>query len=311
MNTSISQLTATDFDGIDALMKRHSQTLGFLPRAVICDHLDKGSVLGAKTNDGRLAGYLLYAHYPDRFRIVHLCVADEYTKQGIARKLIDHLKQIATTQRVIRLRCRRDYSVHDVWPRFGFAPLVSERGRSSAGHLLEPWQLTLTPSGQLGLFDVHTSDGDHLNVVVGASVFFDFDEPDDANTRPSKMLLANFLVDHLALSVTDEIFVEIDREMDEKKRNAGKQKAHGFHKIYHDPTLAEQFENVLTELLPATNPRQMSDIRQIAKTAASAADTFVTRDNALLGKSRRIFERIRVNVVFWRTNRLKNIQTVA
>ena len=297
MSMKISQLTATDFDGIDALMKRHSQTLGFLPGAVIRDHLDKGSVLGAKTNDGQLAGYLLYAHYPDRFRIVHLCVADECTKQGIARKLIEHLKQIATNQKVIRLRCRRDYPAHALWPRLGFTPLGSEPGRSSSGHHLELWQLTLAPSDQLSLFDVHTSDGDHLNVVVDANIFFDFDEPDNDNTRPSKMLLADFLFDHLALAVTDEIFVEIDREKDQEKRNARKQKAHGFHNIYHDPTLAEQFENVLTGLLPAANPRQMSDIRQIAKTAASAADTFVTRDNALLGKSEDIFERTKVNVV--------------
>ena len=297
MSMNISRLTATDFDGIDALMKRHSQTLGFLPGAVIRDHLDRGSVLGAKTDDGQLAGYLLYAHYPDRFRIVHLCVADEYRKQGIARKLIEHLKQIATSQKVIRLRCRRDYPAHALWPRLGFAPLGSEPGRSSAGHHLELWQLTLAPSDQLSLFDVHTSDGDHLGVVVDANIFFDFDEPGDDNTRPSKMLLADFLVDQLALSVTDEIFVEIDREKDQEKRNARKQKAHGFHNIYHDPTLAEQFENVLTGLLPAANPRQVSDIRQIAKTAASAADTFVTRDNALLGKSRKIFERTKVNVV--------------
>ena len=293
----ISQLTATDFDGIDALMKRHSQTLGFLPRAVIRDHLDKGSVLGAKTDDGQLAGYLLYAHYQDRFRIVHLCVVDEYRKQDIARKLVEHLKQIATSQKVIRLRCRRDYPAHALWPRLGFAPLGSEPGRSSAGHHLELWQLTLAPSDQLNLFDVHTSDGDHLSVVVDANIFFDFDEPCDDNTRPSKMLLADFLFDHLALAVTDEIFMEIDREKDQEKRNARKQKAHGFHNIYHDPTLAEQFENVLTGLLPAANPRQVSDIRQIAKTAASAAYTFVTRDNALLGKSRGIFERTKVNVV--------------
>ena len=297
MSMKISQLTATDFYGIDALMKRHSQTLGFLPGAVIRDHLKKDSVLGAKTNDGRLAGYLLYAHYPDRFRIVHLCVADEYTKQGIARKLIDHLKQFVTTQKVIRLRCRRDYPAHTLWPRLGFAPLGSKPGRSSAGHHLELWQLTLAPSDQLSLFDIHTSDEDHLNVVVDANIFFDFDEPDNGDTRPSKMLLADFLVDQLALSVTDEIFVEIDRKTDEKKRNSAKQKAHGFHNIYHDPTLAEQFENVLTGLLPAANPRQVSDIRQIAKTAASAADTFVTRDNALLRKSEDIFERTKVNVV--------------
>ena len=297
MNTNISQLTAADFDGIDALMKRHSRTLGFLPQAVICDHLDKGSVLGARAGDGRLAGYLLYASYSDRFRIVHLCVADEYTKQGIARKLIDRLKHIATTQKVIRLRCRRDYPAHAVWPRLGFVPFGSKPGRSSAGHHLELWQLTLAPSDQLDLFYIDTPDGDHLSVVIDANVFFDFYEPDDDDTKPSKMLLADLLVDHITLSITDEIFVEIDRKKDQKKRNASKQKAHIFHKIYYNQILMKQFENILTDLLPTANPRQISDIRQIAKTAASDADTFVTRDNTLLKKSREIFERTKVNVM--------------
>ena len=276
-------------------MKRHSRTLGFLPEAVILDHINKGSVLGAKTADGRLAGYLLYASYPDRFRIVQLCVSDEYTKQGIARKLMDKLKETATTQKVIRLRCRRDYPAHAVWPRLGFAPLGSKPGRSSAGHHLELWELTLAPSDQLDMFD--TSDEDHLSVVIDANVFFDFEEPDDDNTLPSKMLLADFLIDHLAISVTDEMFVEIDREGDQRKRNASKQKAHGFHMIYHDQTLAEQFESILSILLPKANPRQISDIRQIAKTAASDANTFVTRDNALLKKSREILDLTKVNVV--------------
>ena len=209
MNMNVSQLSAMDLAEIDALMKRHSRTLGFLPEAVILDHIAKGSVLGVKTGNGRLAGYLLYAHYSDRFRIVHLCVSDEYTKQGIARKLIDRLKKNATTQKVIRLRCRRDYPAHAVWPRLGFAPKGSEPGRSSAGHHLELWELVLAPSDQLELFYVDTSDEDHLNVVIDANVFFDFDEPDDDNTILSKMLLEDFLIDHIAISITDETFVEI------------------------------------------------------------------------------------------------------
>ena len=297
MNMEVSQLSATDLAGIDALMKRHSRTLGFLPEAVILDHINRGSVLGAKTDDGRLAGYLLYAHYPDRFRIVQLCVSDEYTKQGIARKLMDKLKETATTQRAIRLRCRRDYPAHAVWPRLGFAPKGSKPGRSSAGRHLELWELVLAPSDQLELFYVNTSDEDHLNVVIDANVFFDFDEPDNDNSILSKMLLEDFLIDHLAISITNEMFVEIDREGDQRKRNTSKQKAHGFHTIYHDQALAEQFENVLARLLPKANPRQMSDIRQIAKTAASSASTFVTRDNALLRKSGKIFELTKVNVV--------------
>ena len=66
---TISVLTIDDLDAVDELMKRYGSTLGFLPRASLEDYLQKEGVLGARTQDGRLVGYLMYAANRDRFRI--------------------------------------------------------------------------------------------------------------------------------------------------------------------------------------------------------------------------------------------------
>ena len=65
MSITISKLTSADIHEVDELMKRNSKTLGFLPMKALHDFFKKEGVLGAKTSDGQLIGYLLYAAYPD------------------------------------------------------------------------------------------------------------------------------------------------------------------------------------------------------------------------------------------------------
>ena len=56
---TISVMRIADLDPVDELMKRNVGTLGFLPRAALEEYLVRGGVLGAKTQDGRLIGYLM------------------------------------------------------------------------------------------------------------------------------------------------------------------------------------------------------------------------------------------------------------
>ncbi|MDE0326361.1 MAG: GNAT family N-acetyltransferase, partial [Candidatus Poribacteria bacterium] len=145
MQTTIKQLTAVDLDAVDDLMKRYGQTLGFLPRGALEYYLqgEKGGVLGAKTDAGQLVGYLLYAANPSYFRLTHLCVLEEYRGQGIAKRLVNDLKDSTTTQRSIELNCRRDFPANDLWPELGFVTLGEKPSRSKNGHFLTIWQLTL------------------------------------------------------------------------------------------------------------------------------------------------------------------------
>lgn len=297
MKTTISQLTTTDVHAVDELMKHNSKTLGFLTRETLLEgFLNKKGALGAKTDDGQLVGYLLYANYPKYFRIAQLCVSEDFRGQGIAKRLFESLKNSVTTQQVIKLRCRRDFPAHQMWPELGFVPLDERPGRSSAGHHLTLWRFLLAPDDQLSLFQAETSD-ESLDVVIDAQVFFDFYESDSDKTRPSKALFSDFLIDSFNLWITDELFVEIDRENDPIQREKSRQKAYEFQKVSHNPQSFEHFEGILTKLLPRNSQTQQSDIRQLAKAAASEVKTFVTRDQALLNKAEKIANLTKLRVV--------------
>ena len=264
-------------------MKRYSQTLGFLPGDALRSYLERGGVLGATIDNGQLVGYLLYTPHPNYFRIFQLCVLEQYWGQGIAKQLVNTLKNSATTQKVIRLYCRRDYQAHDMWPQLGFVPLGEKPGRSREGHLLTLWCFTLAPDDQLGLFQAKTSD-ETLDIIIDAQVFFDFNEPDSDKSKPSKALLSDFLIDSLNLCITDELFNEIDRKSDPDQREKSRNRAYAFSRIVHDAQSAEHFEKHLNRILPSLTRGEKSDIRQLAKTAASDVNIFVTRDQRLLQK---------------------------
>ena len=294
--TTVSALTIADLDAVDELMKRYRNTLGFLPRAAIDDYLKRQCVLGAKAQDGRLVGYVMYAANPDRFRITQLCVSEARRGQGVARRLLDALKASASTQKIILLRCRNDFSAHGMWPKLGFVPTSESPGRSKEGHLLTLWRLQLAPHEQLELFRANMSD-DVLDVAIDAQVFFDFDSPESDVTQPSKALISDLFVDSVNLWFTDELLSEINRSRSAAEREEGRTRARQFFEVRHHPILVDSFVVKLKQILPWRTENQLSDLMHLAKTAASEIDIFVTRDRLLLNKAAHIGGAVNVQVM--------------
>ena len=293
---TISKLTVVDLDAVDELMMRNSATIGFLPHAVLEDYLRKESVLGAKAIDGQLIGYLLYGSYSDRFRIVQLCVREDFSSQGIARELLEALKASTTTQKIIKLSCRNDFPAHHMWPKFGFVPIDEKQGRSREKRPLTLWRLTLAPDDQLALFRANISDT-ILDVVIHAQIFFDFDKPDSAVTQPSKALISDIFVDSVNLWFTDEIFSEINRNSNADERRLARDRTGQFLEVKYDPLTVEILSQSLKQVLPSGNPSQLSDINHLAKAAASDVDVFVTRDQGLLRKAVQIVDLVNLQVL--------------
>ena len=183
-----------------------------------------------------------------------------------------------------------------MWPRLGFFAIDEQPGRSREQLPLTLWCLNLAPDDQLGIFQVKIS-GESLDVVIDAQIFFHFDEADSDTSKPSKALLSDFLVDELRLLITEELLNEIAREQDPEQRTKSRNKAHEFPKIGHNYQRAEHFERVLKTFLPSTSISQQSDIRQLAKAAASEVKIFVTQDRAILNKSDEIADRVSLQVV--------------
>ncbi len=300
MSVTVTQLGVRHLQAVDNLMKSNSKTLGFLPGAALLDHLKAGNALGAVAKDGEIAGYLLYAAYSDRFRVVHLCVADEFRGGGIARRLMESLKKKASGQRYIVLHCRRNFPAHDMWPKLGFSALAEKRGRSSAGHILEQWHCPLGPpvrDEQIDLFREKMSP-DALDVVIDAQIVFNLAGPDSNETIPSKALYEDYSIHTLFLYITGETYNEIARNEDEIRRKKSREIAQQFPRIVSGETLTKHYEARLKNVLPGQRESDQSDIRQLAITAASEhAKIFATEDQALLRRSEDIARATGIRVV--------------
>ena len=296
MEFKITTLNSSDIDRVDKLMKQNSRTLGFLPRRALLDHLSRGTVLGVNAADGRLLAYLLYARYPERFRVVHLCISEYFRGRGFARRLLDELKAKRTTQCVIRLNCRRDYEAHSLWPRLGFVPVDEKPGRSLDGRLLTCWEHRIGKDRQLDIFKESASD-QALDVAIDTHILLHFNSQRTPESIPSKALLADFLADLIRIQTTDEVFIEIDRQADPSIRRDSRVLAHSYPTVNFDSVLSEHYEKRLRKLLRPKTESDQSDVRHLAKTAASEVATFVTLDEEILRYSKEIAHLTQIEVI--------------
>ena len=283
MDIRISTLTVDDIDDVDHLMRSNSATLGFLTRAALHDYLSKGTVIGAFGEGNQLVGYLLYGVTQGYFRIAHLCISKSSRERGIARTLVAELKSRTTTQQLITLNCRRDFQANKLWPKLGFIPASEKAGRSKEGLPLTRWDLLLDANSQLS-FSQAASSNATTDVAIDAQIFFDL-LSENADRKPeSRALMSDFMVGLVSLRVTDELLVEINRNLDIVRRKSHREQADNFNQVRHEVHLAEHFEASLKDILPNHSDRALSDIRHLAKTAAAGIKYFVTRDRGLLKK---------------------------
>lgn len=296
MAISYPILNQSDVNDVDALMKQNSSTLGFLPKSALIDFLDRETVIGSRDVDGSLVGYLLYASYPERIRIVHLCVAKGHQRTGIARSLLERLKKKCDSQCVIRLNCRNDYEADKFWPLLGFVPVDEKTGRSAQGLPLTCWELRLKDAPQLDIFKEKMSD-ETLDVVIDAQILFHFNEAPSPESIPSQALLADFLADQIRINVTDEIFNEIRRHKRPETKRASRSLANLYQQVNYDPESAERYVEGLKSIIRSRTDSAISDIQHLAQTAASSVDVFVTRDQGILRRSREIADLVDLEVL--------------
>ena len=288
----IRTLDAGDVDAVDRLMKANAATLGFLPREVLRDYLEKGGVLGAKCGTDSLAAYVLFANRRTDVRVAHLCVDRNLRGKGLARKLMERLATDSRNQGLLslELHCRRDFQAHAMWQRLDFIPWGEKPGRASSGTILTLWRRELAQSKQ-GMLAFPGAGHGEIDVVMDAQVLFDLETPADEETAvPSKALLSDFFADELNLKITDEMLVEIERDDIDERRNRSRQEALRFQPVSYDSQSFLQIKAALERVLPTTSDNDLSDIKQLAKAAASNAPYFATRDKKLLGRSKVINE---------------------
>ena len=271
-----------------ALHRAGAKTLGFFPKGAFEEHAKLRQIIVALNDTGNCIGYLLYRVARGRAVIVHLCVSDAARGKGVARLLVERLKQDTNSFEGIGLYCRRDYDVNYVWSKFGFEAVNSKSGRGEDGTELIFWWFS---HGHDDLFSrLHQPEAVRQQVVIDANVFFDLHGRGTLESEDSKALLADWVQTSIELVVTKELLNEIAQAPDDQVRAASRAAATRYTKLKADDSL---FQRLCTELRPrfpeSVTLRDEADLRQIAYAIAGGAPFLVTRDQTLIDRSEPVY----------------------
>ena len=115
----------------------------------------------------------------------------------------------------------------------------------------------------------------------------------------SEALLADWVREVIELVVTDEVYIEADRNPRNKERHRTRQFASGFRTLHTSgmsavENLASDLESVLGA---AISPRDHSDNGHLAKAILGGAQFFVTRDTELLANAEAVEDRWGIAVI--------------
>lgn len=264
-----------------ALHRLNAKTLGFFPKGAFEEHAKLRQIIAAIESDGNCLGYILYRIARGRATIVHLCVADAARGKGVARLLVDRLKQETKSFEGIGLLCRRDYDVTHIWSKFGFEAVNAKMGRGKDGAELTFWWFS---HGHEDLFSrVAEPDPIRQRVVIDANVFYDLHTRETPESEDSKALLADWVQASIELVITKELRNEIAKGEDEERRRLNRAEATRYMTLAANDS---DFQKLSAELRPrfpdSVTLRDEADLRQVAYAIAGDAPFLVTRDQILV-----------------------------
>ena len=264
---------------IKRLGRENNSTLGFLPEGAYDEAAAEGRLVAAIDSSGMCAAYLLYRTTARYASITHVCVAPQLRGRGLARMLVDHVKQRTRHLDGIRLLCRREYDASGVWPTCGFVAIGERPGRGKSCAPLTVWWLD---HGHTHLFSQSEAQAleSRVSVVLDANVFFSSQQDDD---HESRALLADWLQDTIVLCVTQELPNEINRAHGDCERKRGRAFASTF---VQASCTDDAFNAAMRDVQPLfagkRSTSDQSDLRQLARAIAAGINVFVTFDEELL-----------------------------
>ncbi|KAB8330012.1 N-acetyltransferase [Scytonema tolypothrichoides VB-61278] len=280
------------------LWRANSKTLGNLPKGAFEERAKHRQILVALDSEAGCIGYLLYRRSYDWFTITHLCIDPVCRGKGVAKQLVDRLKQITTSSRGIKLSCRRDYNLQGMWSSFGFIACEDLEGRSKKKKtILTRWVLEHNP---LPLFSkiLEQQIESKLCVMIAPDIFFDLYKDENIDTEEPFFLLADWVQTELTLCINDEIFNQINKIEKTHERNSLRSFAETFPCLPCDNQKMEINQIVLQKFL---NKYQVDfhedNLRYLARSITSDSHLLLTKDDKLLELASRIHESFRLSVI--------------
>jgi hypothetical protein len=282
---------------IDLYAERKAR-LGLFPEGAFQECASRGWILGAVDSEENVVGYLLYRVAKGRAAIVHLVVASDWIRRGVARDLVARLAKNTRHLQGISLRCRRDYNLAGMWMRFGFTVRDTKAGRGADGALLDYWWLDHNHDDLFSVASRRESET-AIPAAIDANIFYDLTDDSRPHADDTRVLEADWLRDSVRLYITPELFNEIHRGTDEAAKRKARMATQAYQVLKTNTAEVESITSDLKGILLQREdvPRDESDIRQVAHAVANQIPFFLTRDRPLLTEADQIGNHFGIQII--------------
>lgn len=259
-------------------------TVGLLTRDAYRDYAKRGHVVAAvdQQDPSTALAYALFRISSSEVKLVHLVVSRSWQRQGLARRLVDHLSAQYPETRGITLKCKRSYDLGVFWQKLGFSIQGEVEGRGRDRAPLTIWHkshghddlLTWTPGEAAG-----------IPVLLDANVFYDYvSGSNDQRSLMTRSILDVELGEQIKLLVSPELRMEINRLTDPAKRKKLLRRVAAFPDLSVPLNDARRMANEIlcdSGFSSKTRSQHQSDAIHIAFAILADIPYVVTRDNRL------------------------------
>ncbi len=277
---AINETSSKEFKKAVELGDKNSKTLGFLPFVAFEKYAKQNQLIGAfDNNTDELLGYLLYRVSYNKVTIVHLCIDEIRRNNNTAKGLVNYLKKNTKQYDGIKLSCRNDYGIDQVWEKFNFVPKKEKRGRSKEGLPLTIWWFPHYQNNlltQLSEYELNNK----IVAVIDMNVFLDIKEERE---EESLALKSDWLLSETILYFTREIYNEINKAKTSEHKESSRKHLNYFKELpFKDE---DEFSKIFLELekeFPLKHKNDKADLNHIAYSISGGAQFFITRDDVIL-----------------------------
>ncbi|MFY0601072.1 MAG: GNAT family N-acetyltransferase [Cyclobacteriaceae bacterium] len=276
---------------------KNSKTLGHFPEGAYLQHAYLGYLICAY-EDNILCGYILFSITQSKstIRIIQLCISDDFRNKGVAKSLLDSLKnKYQNSLKGIVLSCREDYKeATQLWKKYGFKGADKVRSRSKKENYLIKWWYDF---GNSDLFSLPNKVSKKLKAVLDANILIKLRTADETDETGSKFLMNDWLIDEIDYYYAPEIFNEILRDKNNERARKSRSFVRSFIGARFDPNLRDQIFSQIRGIISGETENDISDKIQLSECIAAEITYFVTNDKKILEAERQISELYGVQIL--------------
>ena len=280
-----------------ALGKKNSKTLGLFPKDAFIDHAKKRNIIVAVDNNV-LMGYLLFRITQSKgvISIAHLCIDTDQRNKGIAKALMNKLKETYKNLcRGIILSCRKDYvEASKFYEKSEFKAAKEVRSRSKKENYLVKWYYDF---GNDDLFSSTHLSTSKTNALMDTCIVSKLRDLGDEDNNEISGLNNDWLIDEIEYFYAPEIYNEINRDPDKQRADETRKILGNYTEARFDPEERDKIYNELITILNGHKVNDVSDRKHLAECIASGIECFVTTDDELINASDVVYEKFSTRVL--------------